>query len=433
MLTVHVALPSGRSEKFSLSQSSKVGDLRVLAQKSFQLGFLRLVDADHHVVDFAVSLQAAGIEDGDHLTAIAIEAKVAATERAFALFCPGGDRLVTWGAPNLGGDSSQVQDQLKGVQQVQATHEAFAAILADGSVVTWGSPHFGADSSRVQDRLKDVPQIQASGQAFAAILADESVATWGCTHFGGNSSRVQDQLKDVQRLQASGQAFAAILVDGSVVTWGSPHFYIDNIDSSLVQELKGVQEVQATHQAFAAILADGSVVTWGYPDSGRFNPHPGPPCISHRPYFWPRGRVDPWIYRVCSPVLIWLSESGQHRRTDTPVICHGGALRTKCLKICCVSCKTAGGKAIFPALTPWVRGTLHFPPAVLQDIYSGALVSKAANLDELHANFVHFQKDVQQLQATHHAFAAILAEGSFVTWGCRHHGGDSSAVATHFD
>jgi len=44
---------------------------------------------------------------------------------------------VTWGAPVFGGDSSQVQD-LKGVQQVQATESAFAAILADGSVVTWG-------------------------------------------------------------------------------------------------------------------------------------------------------------------------------------------------------------------------------------------------------------------------------------------------------
>ena len=38
-------------------------------------------------------------------------------------------------------DSSEVQDQLKGVQQVQATScRAFAAILADGSVVTWGKP-----------------------------------------------------------------------------------------------------------------------------------------------------------------------------------------------------------------------------------------------------------------------------------------------------
>ena len=37
-----------------------------------------------------------------------------------------------------GGDSTAVQNQLKNVQQVQATRGgAFAAILADGSVVTW--------------------------------------------------------------------------------------------------------------------------------------------------------------------------------------------------------------------------------------------------------------------------------------------------------
>ena len=133
MLQFTVALPSGQSETCSLEPSSKVGDLRVLAQKSFQRGFLRLVAADHSVVDPAVSLQAAGLEDGDHLTAIAVEAKLAATGEAFALFCPGGDWVVTWGDPAYGGDSSAVQDQLQGVQQVQATTGAFAAILADGS------------------------------------------------------------------------------------------------------------------------------------------------------------------------------------------------------------------------------------------------------------------------------------------------------------
>ena len=89
------------------------------------------------------------------MTAVAIEAKVAATERAFALFCSGGDRLVTWGSPNRGGDSSQVQDQLKGVQQIQATHEAFAAILPDGSVVTWGYPKWGGDSSKAAVQFAD--------------------------------------------------------------------------------------------------------------------------------------------------------------------------------------------------------------------------------------------------------------------------------------
>ena len=175
MIQISIALPSGRSEAFTFPQSSKVGDLRILAQKSFQRGFLRLVDADHGMVDPAVSLQSAGLKDGDNLTAIVIHPKVAATARAFALFCSGGNWVVTWGDPGYGGDSSEVQDQLKGVQQIQATYSAFAAILANGLVVTWGDPGYGGDSSEVQDQLKGVQQIQATDSAFAAILADGSL------------------------------------------------------------------------------------------------------------------------------------------------------------------------------------------------------------------------------------------------------------------
>ena len=53
-----------------------------------------------------------------------------------------------------------MQDQLKNVQQIQATKAflggAFAAILDDGSVVTWGDARHGGDSSAVQDQLKNV-------------------------------------------------------------------------------------------------------------------------------------------------------------------------------------------------------------------------------------------------------------------------------------
>jgi hypothetical protein len=59
-----------------------------------------------------------------------------------------------------------------------AIFDTFAAILSDGSVVTWGAPVFGGDSSQVQD-LKGVQQAQATESAFAAILADGSVVTWG--------------------------------------------------------------------------------------------------------------------------------------------------------------------------------------------------------------------------------------------------------------
>jgi uncharacterized glyoxalase superfamily protein PhnB len=62
--------------------------------------------------------------------------------------------VVAWGAPNLGGDCSAVQGQLRNVQQIQATDKAFAAILADGSVVAWGDPYWGGDCSAVQDEFQ---------------------------------------------------------------------------------------------------------------------------------------------------------------------------------------------------------------------------------------------------------------------------------------
>ena len=61
--------------------------------------------------------------------------------------------MLTWGDANRGGDSGVVQPQLKNVQQIQASDEAFAAILHDGSVVTWGIADYGGDSSEVQDHL----------------------------------------------------------------------------------------------------------------------------------------------------------------------------------------------------------------------------------------------------------------------------------------
>ena len=88
-----------------------------------------------------------------------------------------------------------MQHQLKNVQQIQASDDAFAAILGDGSVVTWGHVGLGGESSAVQDQLKNVQQIQETGTgAFAAILGDGSVVTWGVAKLGGDSSAVQDQV-----------------------------------------------------------------------------------------------------------------------------------------------------------------------------------------------------------------------------------------------
>ena len=183
MLKVDVSFPSGCGETLALPQNSTVGELKVLVQKSFRQGFLKLVTEKGHVLTNPEdSLLTAGIQEGAHLTAVAQQPKVAATSAAFAIWCCGGHGIVTWGMPDKGGDSSAVQDQLQNVQQVRSTGGAFAAILADGSVATWGDPNYGGNSSAVQDQLKDVQQVQGTnclfgGGAFAAVLADGSVVT----------------------------------------------------------------------------------------------------------------------------------------------------------------------------------------------------------------------------------------------------------------
>ena len=100
-------------------------------------------------------------------------------------------------------DSSGVQEQLRMSSSCQATKEAFAAILANGSVVTWGHPGCGGDSSEVQEQLRNVKQVQATRSAFAAILANGSVVTWGHPGCGGDSSEVQEQLRNVQHIQSA--------------------------------------------------------------------------------------------------------------------------------------------------------------------------------------------------------------------------------------
>ena len=110
-------------------------------------------------MDLTQSLEAAGIGEGDHLT----------TDKAFALWCGGGNRIVTWGHKDHGGDSSAVRDQLlsRKVQQVEATSASFASVLEDGSVVTWGDPFRGGRSSRIQGQLRDAQQVHV-------------IAAWGC-------------------------------------------------------------------------------------------------------------------------------------------------------------------------------------------------------------------------------------------------------------
>ena len=201
-LTVHVFLPSGRCASVFASSTWTIGDLRLAAQDALACGFIRLCSAAGWPLDSMLPLQSIGVQDGDHMNAIVQSAQMASACGAFALFYGGGG-LVGWGDQECA-DISDVREDLWGVQHLQATSRAFAAVLSDGRVVTYGDADFGGDSSRVQSEPSDVLQIQATNGAFAAILADGSVVSWGRRGFGGDSSAVQDKLKSVRQIQATG-------------------------------------------------------------------------------------------------------------------------------------------------------------------------------------------------------------------------------------
>ena len=260
-----VHLLSGKNASLEVELDASIESLKQRAQRALVKGRGRLLDSSGEVLDTAKTVVEAGLQSGDVLTLHVNPVQIQATRQganclAFAALLGDGDgSVVTWGSENSGADSSAVQDQLKSVQQIQASGGAFAAILGDGSVVTWGKATCGGDSSAVQEQLQNVQQIQSSDRAFAAILDDRSVVTWGDADLGGDSSPVRKQLKNVQQIQSSMGAFAAILFDGSVITWGKATF---GGDSTAVQDqLRDVRQIQAAPEAFAATRSLSSTLS----------------------------------------------------------------------------------------------------------------------------------------------------------------------------
>lgn len=106
-------------------------------------------------------------------------------------------------------------DELKEVESISSTSQAFAALRRDGTVVTWGSER-GGDSNEVQTHLHGVMQIAATRYGFAALRADGRLVTWG--HF--IRGRMMQDVTDVLDVSGSFDRFAAMQRDGTVMTWG---------------------------------------------------------------------------------------------------------------------------------------------------------------------------------------------------------------------
>ena len=96
-MQLNVSLPSGRSAALSLPVGGTIFDLKLAAQEALGQGFLRLAAPDGCLLNPTEPLQDSGLQNGDRITAVAQKPKVVATGGTMALWCDGGDRIVTWG------------------------------------------------------------------------------------------------------------------------------------------------------------------------------------------------------------------------------------------------------------------------------------------------------------------------------------------------
>ena len=74
----------------------------------------------------------------------------------------GGNGVSAWGEDKCKA-TSDIQDQLLNIQQIQSTCDSFSAICGENAdVVTWGDPDIVASWLKVKEHLTSVQDIQAT-------------------------------------------------------------------------------------------------------------------------------------------------------------------------------------------------------------------------------------------------------------------------------
>ena len=126
--------------------------------------------------------------------------QLCASDEKYALVLADGDVLVWDDA--IGSPANRPKELAKSLMskrviQLQSTTKAFCAVFSDGEAIAFGDPLAGGDSGSTP--LTDVKRLEASDKAFAALYENGTVAAWGHPEFGGDCSAVQHQLKDVQQ------------------------------------------------------------------------------------------------------------------------------------------------------------------------------------------------------------------------------------------
>ena len=137
-------------------------------------------NGDHSIVTWGDLGVATVVEEVN----VALEASfetLYANANAFVAIHKGASRIIAWGLPSAGGDTTTV-DHLLGttIDQIYSTpkHDAFALRFVNGSVIAWGDAGHGGDATTVAHLLHDVSWVLAVGKGFVAFTGNTEVA-WG--------------------------------------------------------------------------------------------------------------------------------------------------------------------------------------------------------------------------------------------------------------
>jgi alpha-tubulin suppressor-like RCC1 family protein len=301
----------------------------------------------------------------------------------------------------------------EGALQVFSTARGFAALLENGAVVSWsnGSPYGTFED--VADGLKaNVLGVAGTDDSFAAIKRDGSVITWGGRAAASDSRRVASALSsDVVRVFSSGKEFAALKRDGSVVSWG----YLTPPRDPSDEPLDGIIEVFGNEGAFAGLKEDGSVVMFGPAASYTAS------YVESLKSLGTFGKAR-WIYTTryhfaalvdTGRVVTW----GRDGIADNvPPAAGEGVVHIVANDEAFAAIKDDG------SVVTWRPGRRDTNPGVVANTNGGDSSAVSEKL----------RRGVETVVATKTAFAALMTNGSVVTWGGGPEGdggGDSRVVA----
>ena len=327
-----------------------------------------------------------------------------------------------WGDLSYGhhfGDRTRFPSNLNNITQVYSNNVGFYAIRKDGTVFAdyyKGASEFSRiDYEDVVDQLVNVVAISTTRWSVAALTSGGAVIYFGLKN--NSTEAVHPRLQDgVIKVFTTSEAFAALKNDGSVVVWGTG-VYGAGMDSQVYEYLEsGVADIVSIglngNDAFAALKNDGSVIQWGLAG-----------------YESPQGIVATGIKKIFSNGnhFMFLTKDGSIKTSthipfepELSLRLASGVVDIISNEHSFTALKDDGSIVTFLNVQNEYPGGTYGQAWVeigSDSMRSGWYADVSLNDNWNHTQYLENTKRVKNVVANDTGYAAVLDDGSVITWG----------------